>query len=103
MNIGGLPVWLGYCFLFIGAMGATMIIAGVCIYISESIKSLIENYKYRYKYKHRFDKSPLAKCYCIDCENRDKSDEMCWNIGRRTGDSWFCKDAQPRKKDPDSQ
>ena len=85
MNIGGLPVWLGYCFLFIGAMGAAMIIAGVCVYINEVIKTLVENYKYRYKY------------------NWNKPTEKCWVSGCHTADWWFCQSAQPRERDPDSQ
>ena len=103
MNIGDLPVWLSYCFLFIGIVSSVFIVVGLCVFVSDSIKELIEKYKYWHKRKHRFDKSPLAKCYCIDCENWHKSNEMCWNLGRCTGDSWFCKDAQPREKDPDSQ
>ena len=39
----------------------------VIVIIIDAIKELIRKLKIRYKQKHRFDKSPTAKCYCVDC------------------------------------
>ena len=57
------------CVLFIGWCYTILLL------LSYSINELI----YKYKYKHRFDKPPLAKCYCKDCKK--------WNP-----DTWACND-----------
>lgn len=63
------------------------------------IRELIDAMKWNWKYKHRFDKSPTAKCYCIDCKYYNKKVEWCSSFGRCVGDSCFCWDAEPRKKE----
>lgn len=69
------------------------------------IQEGVGNLRWRYKYKHRFDKKPIAKCYCIDCEYHDKNGR-CSTLSpidgpsRYTGDNWFCWEANPRKNDP---
>ena len=35
--------------------------------LKDFVVDTIKNLKWKYKYKHRFDKPPLAKCYCKDC------------------------------------
>lgn len=101
INIGALPVWLAYILMFLGSFCSAVIFSLLIINASSWIKSLTEELMYRHKRKHRFDKPPLAKCYCIDCENWHKDNEKCWVLGRCTGDNWFCQDALPRDKDPD--
>lgn len=64
------------------------------IFIQEKIRIL----RRRYQYKHRFDKPPVAKCYCKDCEYRSKYEE-CHILGGtlKVADNWFCWRANPRE------
>ena len=69
------------------------------------LKEIIDKLKWKYKYKHRFDKPPIAKCYCKDCiyycedgfNNKCKRGHINeqWNIA----DTWFCWQAEPHKED----
>lgn len=84
----------------------TLIVLGVfaicCIvgFIQESIVKL----RWHYKYKHRFDKKPIAKCYCIDCSYHDKNGR-CSHLSAIDGPSyytandWFCWQADPKNKE----
>ena len=104
-TISSLPEWLVYLLLFIGAVAAGALVVCSIIGIVNLIFSTISVRVYAYKVKHRFDKSPLAKCYCRDCEYWAKPDNdtaHCSIINRYTGDNCFCYYATPRKKDPDS-
>lgn len=56
--------------------------------------------KYRYKRKHRFDKDPIAKCYCIDCIYYMSESEVCRRLGKYMIDNDFCSYAEPHKHDP---
>ena len=48
----------------------------------------------KHKQKHRFDKPPMAACYCRDCNKWDFDTGECSVFTRRkTKDDWFCKDA----------
>lgn len=104
--ISSLPEWLAYSLLFIGAGMLGIVVTFLIIDIVKYIKAKISVRVYAYKVKHRFDKPPLAKCYCRDCEYwqiQDSDTAKCRIVDRYTGDNWFCRDATPRKKDPDSQ
>jgi hypothetical protein len=58
----------------------------------------IEKLKYDYKTKHRFDKPPLAKCYCKDCKYHEDNGE-CYSFTKRyTADNWFCAWAEKNRK-----
>ena len=75
------------CVLFIGWCYTILLL------LSYSINELI----YKYKYKHRFDKPPLAKCYCKDCKKWNPDTVAC-NDGynsRLMGPAWFCCFADP--------
>lgn len=69
------------------------------------IQEGIHNLRWRYKYKHRFDKKPIAKCYCIDCSYHDKNNNRCSNLSAidgpsyYTADDWFCWKADPKNKE----
>ena len=65
--------------------------------IKEAICKLITTMKRKYRYKHRFDKKPLAKCYCKDCVFYFEEDERCafGGIERRISPDWFCEGATP--------
>ena len=96
-----MPEWLVHILAVIGII-VLVIIAGACIAITISeIQELISRAKYRYKAKHRFDKPPLAKCYCKDCDHHSlsTSNECFAHKGWYTADNWFCWQATPRKHD----
>lgn len=62
-------------------------------FIIEKIKEL----KYAYKVKHRFDKPPLAKCYCKDCKYHEDNGK-CYSFTKRyTADNWFCSWAERKR------
>ena len=85
--------FIGFVFLAASAVG---IIGALCYEFKEWVIRL----KWAYKVKHRFDKPPTAKCYCIDCVRHNNENQKCYKFdGWRTADSWFCWDAEPRKKD----
>lgn len=86
---------------------ASIIVASLLI-LKDWLKDIIDNLKYKYKRKHRFDKPPIAKCYCKDCiyyrtYNNDTEGRCIgghiskWIIA----DSSFCWMAEPLKHDPD--
>lgn len=85
-------------------IGSCSVILTVGILISiagEKIGDLMRKAKVTYRCKHRFNKKPIAKCYCIDCEWYDMGESRCY-IGTepvtRCADNWFCKGAEPRKE-----
>lgn len=57
----------------------------------------IEELKYDYKVKHRFDKPPLAKCYCIDCKYHEDNGKCYGFTERYTADNWFCSWAERKR------
>lgn len=74
---------VGECTIIGLAMG--LLFLG-CQGIKEGVKWL----KYHYKVKHRYDKPPMAQCYCKDCRFHDDNG-MCYGlVNERTNDSCFC-------------
>ena len=71
------------------------------------VRDKIEELKYKYKYKHRFDKKPIAKCYCKDCVYKYKyercKDNYCKENDRYVADDWFCWHATPYIDDQDKE
>ena len=62
------------------------------------IKDFIQVQIHKYKIKHRFDKPPIAKCYCIDCEHCKEEEyrgRWCYRFKRCVADNWFCWEAEP--------
>lgn len=86
-------------FALIGLGFSITIVAVIFCFIVSAIKELFENLKFKYKQKHRFDKTPTAKCYCIDCTCYDTKTGKCYRLNRNTADCYFCCDAEPRKKE----
>lgn len=84
------------------------ILALLCVGVSigmavfYSISEWIEDKKYEYNYKHRFDKSPTAKCYCVDCKYYNVENHRCYGFhedsNRLVADSCFCYRAEPRER-----
>lgn len=67
------------------------------------IQEKIENLKFAHKQKHRFDKPPIANCYCVDCKSHgDKG----WGSGPcpfspkgyYTPDNGFCYLGDPKER-----
>ena len=89
---------------------------GICVLIVvmlimdgiEWVKHKVEEIKRQHQVKHRFDKPPLAKCYCKDCVHYtpyDSLNEEPPYTGRCTqhdgwyvADCYFCIDAEPKKE-----
>ena len=108
IDTGLLPTWIAYLFLVLGSISCTFVVGIIISNAGMLISEWLRNLKYQHKWKHRFDKQPLAKCYCKDCEDWHKSSfdpnvGKCRPLDRYKGDNWFCRDAKPRKTDPDSQ
>lgn len=75
-------------------VSAIVIVSLIVCFIRDGIVEL----RWKYKYKHRFDKKPIAKCYCIDCKwhgvNNDNN--LCQLHDKHFPNDWFCKDAKPK-------
>lgn len=67
------------------------------ILIWEGVGELINKAVWKYKYTHRFDKKPIAKCYCKDCVWYRGNGYCQYSEG--CGDACFCWRAEPRKND----
>lgn len=81
-----------------GGVIAAIAIAVIGLLISK-IKEKVRDKRFEHMQKHRFDKPPIAKCYCIDCECHNNENNHCYKFdGWNTADSWFCWDAEPRKR-----
>ena len=64
-------MWINMLALF----GALALMGGLIItlYIFyDWLKGRIWNLRRIWQYKHRFNKKPIAKCYCIDCRYYDE-------------------------------
>ena len=82
-------------FVFIGILFSLGVLGLILIGIFDSIKQKIDELKNYHRIKHRFDKPPLADCYCIDCKFYNRKNERCYRLNRSTADNWFCWNAEP--------
>lgn len=89
-------------FLALAGMSTLLMLGFFFVYgLYVLAKELIDKLKRRYRYKHRFDKPPIAKCYCIDCKHHDKETRRCYRFVKEyrcTADEWFCWEAEPREE-----
>ena len=85
-------------FIFVGKLTFCIIGASVFCYVVFIIRDGIYELCWRYKYKHRFDKKPIAKCYCVDCKyhGRTNDNTFCQLHDKHFPGDWFCKDAKPK-------
>ena len=81
-------------FGFIGMVGLGVAIALTCAYVIAKINDNIKAWRRRYELQHRFDKPPLAKCYCKDCSWRSGAGP-CDKLDRYVDQDFFCKHADP--------
>lgn len=94
------PEWMVGIIFLCGLAFFIVIITAIICGLFSVIKELIGKIKWAYRYKHRFGKKPIAKCYCIDCDewhrNGESDDGRCWALQRITADNWFCWEAKPK-------
>lgn len=93
---------LKYFFTSIGVCFTIILILTCLMLIRDFISDLIDDLKWEYKYKHRFDKPPVAKCYCKDCDRYDADMKYCNKFNRYVNDNEFCSRATPLKHDPEN-
>lgn len=82
-------------FVIIGILFLIVIVGFTLIVILSLIQQKIDELKNYYRIKHRFDKPPLADCYCIDCKSYNRENERCYMLNRDTANNWFCWNAKP--------
>ena len=81
----------------LAGFGAVALIGGVIIILSmfyDWLRGRIRNLRRIWQYKHRFNKKPIAKCYCIDCRYYDEQ-KICRNLDRHVLDNEFCCWSEP--------
>lgn len=97
-----------YILKLFGLAFILLIIGILLVVLRDWLKDTVDILRWEYKKKHRFDKPPKAQCYCKDCRYYETYNgygkctrghiKTGWNIE----DSWFCWQAVPLKRDPDS-
>ena len=99
---------LWFIFSIIG-ITSCVAIAGVLLYaVFNSLIEHVRELRWQYRYKHRFDKPPVAKCYCKDCKFHSTNGKLAYRcnlpgVSRYTPDDGFCYEAEPRKEDVDDE
>lgn len=88
-------------FAFIGISAVVAMIVIFLWILWDYVKDQIRLAEYRYKRKHRFDKKPIAKCYCKDCIFYNSFDGFCCLLKRAVPDDGYCYESQPHKYDPE--
>ena len=86
-------------FTLFGIISSVIVLVSIIMFIIMNayyfIVEKIEELKYDYKIKHRFDKPPLAKCYCKDCKYHGYNGKCYSFTERYTANNWFCWNAKP--------
>lgn len=101
-----MPESLAAILIIFGTASVVFLVCLVIVLAKDSIDDYLTKKKYKHKRKHRFDKPPLAKCYCKDCTSYGTGlyKGQCFRLGNRYfDDNWFCGDAEPRITDPDKE
>ena len=88
--------WIDVVVYFIGMMTALGLVITTVMLAYHQILYAIKEYKRKYKIKHRFDKPPLAKCYCVDCNHYLKHNCSLHGIVYGLQDDFLCKYAEPK-------
>ncbi len=93
------PPWLLYFMIIMGGFGIAVFTLTALIWLYRGISELVNRIRMIYIRKHRFDKPPLAKCYCRDCEYWRPQTNQCTRnyLGILMAANWFCYDATPLK------
>lgn len=82
-------------FVLIGVLFSLGVLGLILIGIFDFIKQKIDELKNYHRIKHRFDKPPIANCYCIDCKSYNRENGRCYMLNRDTANNWFCWNAKP--------
>lgn len=96
-----LPDWLHFIFGFLGMLTFCFTAAGLLAWITETIRKSMDRASYIHKQKHRFDKPPIAKCYCRDCSEWQPDKNTCWHSGIHMAAYEFCSSAFPMNEERD--
>ena len=80
----------------IGAVASLAIIGCMLAFAWMYLLEFIDEVKHKYRYKHRFDKTPTAKGYWIDCKHNDNDNGICSSFGEFIAYDRFCCKADPR-------
>ena len=89
-----------FVFAFVGILATCALLLILAIKTIQTVDDKIEDLKYRHRIKHRFDKPPIAKCYCKDCKYHECQTGKCFKLkGWYTADNWFCWLAYPKRKE----
>ena len=75
--------------MIIGSVTILVSIGLIVTFLYAFIMDKIEDLKWAYKRKHRFDKSPIAECYCKDCKYTEID-------GRGWIDNYWVKKVDPK-------
>lgn len=86
---------------FAGGAFVTGVILGIIIMLIGFVIGSIKELKYSIKRKRRFNRKPIASCYCKDCMYWHTSGKCDAFTNKYTADDSFCSMARPRKNDPD--
>jgi hypothetical protein len=91
-----------FVLMSVGAVTLAFVGGATLVILKDEVCGLIARLKWEHKYKHRFDKPPVAKCYCKDCKYYSKECNYCTaHVGWRVAENWFCWEAEPTKYDPE--
>ena len=87
-----------------GTILILLIVVAIFISFWDWAKDHLYYIRKRYQHRHRFEKDPIANCYCVACESwteasNDGCSGYCYSKKRYTADSYFCKDARLRGKE----
>lgn len=96
-----LPDWFHFVLVFFGMAFFSIAGTGLIIWITETVRKVMDHVSYIHKQKHRFDKPPIAKCYCRDCAEWQPDINKCWHSGIHTAAYEFCFSAFPRNEERD--
>ena len=81
-----------------GGLTIVIVLVAILSALFYIIKNFIQIQINKYKIKHRFDKPPIAECYCIDCKKcteEEHKGRWCYRFERCVADNWFCWEAEP--------
>ena len=94
-----LSSFLSDIFIDVGAaVCITLSVYAIYCFVVSIVKS-VQQLKYKHEYEHRFDKPPIAKCYCVDCAYYSKDSGRCLcHDGLAMNDTGFCSEAYPSKR-----
>lgn len=83
-------------FTLIGIFTSAAMVVLIILLLGDWIVNLVAEAKYKHHIKHRFDKPPVASCYCVDCIHYEHDRSSCQYMNGG-GQSCFCWRATPKE------